>query len=163
MRVEVSIVDPSDMEASVAIGWFGINRLEWESVKMALANGVRILFYVFEAYTSMRERIGSFVYTRKAASQGGMLRLLDRYKTVLRQDGASADLEALELISTWVIELGKKWEMVQVTDGGRSKQEKDLAWDFASLIEHRRAGKLGTVLTVLPVPKAQKHANAAKS
>lgn len=156
MRVEVGIVDPADMESKVALDWFGIDPSEWAVVRKVMKAGTRVLFYVWEAHTSKRERIGSFVYTRKALQEGGMLRLLDADRAVLRQDNAETDSEAIEVIAQWVAALGSKWPHIQVTSGTRSKAEKDLAWDFAALLEYRRAGKIGSPLRTLPVPKEKR-------
>lgn len=152
IKIEVGIIDPSDMEESVAVNWFGVNPAEWQTVTDVMAKGTRVLFYVWEAYTSERVRVGSFVLTRRCDCEGGMLRLLGPDKAILRQDHVVSDYEGLELISQWVAALGLKWPMIHVGHGSRSTEEQLLAWDFTSLLEHRRAGKTSTPIRHLPIP-----------
>lgn len=151
-RLEIAVIDPADMETNVALRWFGINSKEWGLVRQSIASGTWVYYYVWEAFTADRVRLGSMVYTRTAKSPGGMLRCLDPSRRILRQDKLIDDTEALDIIAEWVFAITKKRPRIQVVDGSRGQAEHNLAWDFTSFLEHKRAKKIGHPLITLPVP-----------
>lgn len=158
-RIEVAVIDPSDMETSVAIRWFGINSYEWGQVRQAIQAGTWVYYYVWEAFTADRVRLGSMVYTRTAKSSGGMLRCLHPTRLILRQDRTIDDAEALEIIAEWVFTVSRKRPRIQVVDGSRSDTEHSLARDFTAYLEHKRSKRIGQPLITLPVPTPKEGKN----